>query len=246
MTAILIFLLLVSNISLATIVVCRKNNVGKPSDKSEDDKKSVQPDDNESSDDSTQELSTADVVGKSVLDIDEWRKIIREEFREVVPLIIKEFGTPADAGWDNEEYVPQKYRKVVANEDLEDVFSNKTASELTGEAPTPAPPMADGIDFRQMDTTMKVLKGKSDNPEDIETTKRVLSEAGDAAIFEVIKLDPVIQKRILMIECHIPKEKADTTATQVDKTDTPKPKKIVYHADINTEGIDAIDFNIYH
>ena len=244
MTAILIFLLLVSNISLATIVVCRKNNVGKPSDKSEDDKKPVQPDDNEPSDDSTQELPTADVVGKSALDIDEWRKIVREEFREVVPLIIKEFGTPADAGWDDEEYMPQKNRKVVAKEDLEDVFSNKTASELTGEAPVP--PMADGIDFRQMDTTMKVLKGKSDNPEDIETTKRVLSEAGDAAIFEVIKLDPVIQKRILMIECHIPKEKADITAAQVDKTDAPKPKKIVYHADINTEGIDAIDFNIYH
>lgn len=148
MNAILIFLLLVSNISLATIVLCRKNNGEKPSVKSEDDKKSAKPDDSEQSDDSTQELPSADVVGKSALDIDEWRKIVREEFREVVPLIIKEFGSPADAGWDDEEYMPQKYRKVVAKEDLEDVFSNKTASELTGEAPTPAPPMADGIDFK--------------------------------------------------------------------------------------------------
>ena len=199
MNAILIFLLLVSNISLATIVICRKNNGEKPSVQPEDDKKSARPDDNEHSDDSPQEQPTADVVGKSALDIDEWRKIVREEFREVVPLIIKEFGTPADAGWDDEEYMPQKYRKVVAKEDLEDVFSNKTASELTGEAPTPAPPMADGIDFKQMDTTMKVRNGKSANPDDIETTKRVVSEVGDDAIFDVIKLEPVIKKLILMI-----------------------------------------------
>lgn len=55
MNAILIFLLLLSNISLATIVLCRKNNGEKPSVKSENDKKSAQPDDNEPSDDSTQD-----------------------------------------------------------------------------------------------------------------------------------------------------------------------------------------------
>lgn len=234
MASIVIALLLASNLFLAGIV-CLKLISPKPSGQNVEPKEEDNEDENPNEE--ATEQSPADIVGKSTLDIEEWRKIVREEFREVVPLIIKEYGTPADAGWTEEEaFAPKKFDKVVAKENLDEVFTNTTASELTGEPPSEGKPMADGIDFDQMDTTMKVLKGKSDKPEDIETTRRVLAEAGDAEIFEVIKLDPVIQKRILMIECRIP----DVPESK------PLPKKIVYHADINTEGVDVIDFNIYH
>lgn len=244
MVSVLIALVLASNLFLFGIIF-RREAVDKAAGPTE--KEPATGEDAAKSDEGTKEHPQADIVGKSTLDIDEWRKIIREEFREVVPLIIKEYGTPADAGRAEEETsVPKKFDKVVKKENLDKVFSNTTASELTGEAPPEAEPMADGIDFDQMNTTMKVLKGKSDKPEDIETTKRVLAEAGDARIFEVIKLDPVIQKRILMIECQIPEISEYGAGASANSNNKPSPKKIVYHADINTEGLDAIDFNIYH
>lgn len=251
MTALIVVLLLVSNIYLATKVF--KSAPAPPA--SVPTTKEEPPAKIEDEHEKPTKTSEPDIVGKSALDIDEFRKMFREEIKEAIPLIVKEMGTPADAGWQDEDendmYVPHakedKPDKVIPNDKLGEAFTNVTVSELTGETPEAAEPMAEGIDFKQMDTAIKVLKGKSDRPEDVETARRVLSEQGDTEIIEVIKLDPVIQKRILMIECRLPEPEQDDEVPSVnDGQQRPKPKKIVYHADINTEGIDAIDFNIYH
>lgn len=250
MTAIIVVLLLASNIYLATKVFKSAPAPPPPTPTT----KEEPPAKNDKPEEPTK-TSVPDIVGKSALDIEEFRKMFREEIKEVVPLIVKEMGTPADAGWpdedENDVYVPHaredKPDKVIPNDKLGEAFTNVTVSELTGETPEAVEPMAEGIDFKQMDTAIKVLKGKSDRPEDVETARSVLSEQGDTEIIEVIKLDPVIQKRILMIECRLPEpEQADEVPSVNDGQQRPAPKKIVYHADINTEGIDAIDFNIYH
>ncbi len=185
-----------------------------------------------------------EIVGKSQLDIDEWRKALHAEIKEIVPLIIKEYGTYADAGWES---LPDK---VVKSENLDMVFSNTTASELSGEAPEPTEPKLDGIDYREVDTTMKVVNGNSTQSEDIVTARRVLSEIKDAQVFERIQLDPVIQKRILMIECHLSDTPEDTNVVDSKIEDThasqSPAKKIVYHADIETLDVDAINLNIFH
>lgn len=250
MSSVVIQLLLVGNVLLLALVLVRMKASVSPKAENAPKEKDDAPQPVDSANDNQEEKSEqpqVDIVGKSALDIDEWRKMIREEIHEAIPLIVKEYGTYADAGWPEPE---DEDDIVVRKEDFAKVFSNMTAADLTGEAPEANEPRADGIDFNQMDTTVKVLNGKSDSPKDVETARRVLSTAGDAEIFEVIKLDPVIQKRILMIEYQMPKATNDDAAESVaekDETEArPKPKKIVYHADINTEGIDAIDFNIYH
>lgn len=190
-----------------------------------------------------------DIVGKSKLDIEEWRKMLREEIKEVVPLVIKEYGSFTDAGWP--EYTDKDSsaaEKVVASEKLDDVFTNKTVSELTGTSPEVAEPMAGGIRFDEMNTAMKVLNGKSDALNDIAVTRTVLEEVSDTEFFQVIRLDPVIQKRMLQIECELPEvdSKSEGAVESDEVAPTTKPKKIVYKADINTEGFDSVNLNIYH
>lgn len=198
---------------------------------------------------------TADIVGSSSFDIREFADSVREAAKEAaveaakeaIPLIVKEIGTPADAGLPEES--EQAYPKQVPKEDLAKVFSNLSASELTGEPPTPAAPNADGIDFEQMRKTMDVLKDKPHTSEDEKTARRVLSELEGTELIEYVKLDPVVRKRILMIECRLPdvEESEDPAAPSSDeKPSQTQSRKIVFHADIDTTDIDAIDFNILH
>ncbi len=42
------------------------------------------------------------VVGKSTFDINEFKDVLREAAKEVIPLIIKEYGKPSDAGFPDE------------------------------------------------------------------------------------------------------------------------------------------------
>ena len=87
-----------------------------------------------------------------------------EAAKVAIPLIVKELGTPADAGLPEES--EQAYPKQVPKEDFTKVFSNLSASELTGETPPPAEPNADGIDFEDMRKTMEVIKDQPHTPED--------------------------------------------------------------------------------
>lgn len=188
------------------------------------------------------------VVGRSTFDINEFKDVFREAAKEaakeVIPLIIKEYGKPSDAGFpDAPEEKPSAQIPV---EKLDEVFATQSASELTGDELPPEEPRAGGSDFNEIRTTLNVLKGESDNPADEETARRVLPDIQGTQIIEKIKLDPLVRKRILMIECRLPEIPADAdNPPQKQEEEKPK-KKIVFHADIDTTDIDAIDFNILH
>lgn len=189
----------------------------------------------------------ADIIGSSSLDITQFADAIKEAVtdaaKEAIPLIIKELGTPADAG------LPDAPPMQVPKENLDDVFSNLSASELTGEAPAPAAPNAGGVNFEEMQTAMDVLKDKPHTPEDENTARRVLNELEGTELIEYVKLDPIVRKRILMIECRLPEVDDGGTDDDNPSSETSpsqSPRKIVFHADIDTTDIDAIDFNILH
>ena len=122
------------------------------------------------------EEKIASVVGESKYDPDTYKQIVKEIVKEVVPLIIEEYGNFADAGFLGKSSI------VVPNDKLDEVFSNTTVAELTGEAPEPTEPCADGLDFNDMTTTMNVLKEKSDNPEDMEVAQETLRKLDGTVI----------------------------------------------------------------
>lgn len=197
------------------------------------------------------EVPAEEVIGKSSFDadkfIDSFREIAKEAAaeaaREVVPLIVMELGKPSDAGLPDP---PEEKPSVqIPPEKLDDIFSTHSVSELTGETPPPAEANADGIDFEEMQTAMKVLKNQPHTTEDEQTARRVVSELEGTEIIEYVKLDPVVRKRILMIECQLPDIPEDAPAEKTDEA-IGKARKIVFHADIDTTDIDAIDFNILH
>ena len=193
-----------------------------------------------------------EVIGKSNFDVgqfmDSFREIAKEAAteaaKEVVPLIIKEIGTPADAGFPD---IPEeKPTAQIPVDKLDEIFSTHSVSELTGETPPPADANAEGIDFDELQSTMKVLKDKPHTDEDEKIARRVLPELEGTEIIEYVKLDPVVRKRILMIECQLP-DTTEENDNPPEKSDDAAPKKkIVFHADIDTTDIDAIDFNIFH
>lgn len=197
------------------------------------------------------EAPVEEVVGKSSFDadkfMDSFREIAKEAAaeaaREVVPLIVMELGKPSDAGLPD---TPEEKPSVqIPPEKLDEIFSTHSVSELTGETPPPAEANADGIDFEEMQTAMKVLKNQPHTSEDEQTARRVVSELEGTEIIEYVKLDPVVRKRILMIECQLPDIPEDAPAVKTDEA-IEKVRKIVFHADIDTTDIDAIDFNILH
>lgn len=197
------------------------------------------------------EVPVEEVVGKSSFDadkfMDSFREIAKEAAaeaaREVVPLIVMELGKPSDAGLPD---TPEEKPSVqIPLEKLDEIFSTHSVSELTGEMPTPAEANADGIDFEEMQTAMKVLKNQPHTSEDEQTARRIVSELEGTEIIEYVKLDPVVRKRILMIECQLPDVPEDAPVVKTDEA-IEKVRKIVFHADIDTTDIDAIDFNILH
>lgn len=202
-----------------------------------------------------EEDTSEEVVGKSSFDADKFMDSFREIAKEaaveaakeaakkVVPLIVKELGKPSDAGLP--EVPEEKPSAQIPHDKLDEIFSTHSVSELTGENPTPAEANADGIDFEEMQTAMKVLKNQPHIPEDEQTARRVVSELEGTEIIEYVKLDPVVRKRILMIECQLPDIPDEAPAVKTDEA-IAKVRKIVFHADIDTTDIDAIDFNILH
>lgn len=197
------------------------------------------------------EVPVEEVVGKSSFDadkfMDSFREIAKEAAaeaaREVVPLIVMELGKPSDAGLPD---TPEEKPSVqIPPEKLDEIFSTHSVSELTGEMPTLGEANADGIDFEEMQTAMKVLKNQPHTSEDEQTARRVVSELEGTEIIEYVKLDPVVRKRILMIECQLPDVPEDAPVVKTDEA-IEKVRKIVFHADIDTTDIDAIDFNILH
>lgn len=242
METLLIIALLASNVWLIRKVMTKpdspnvgKNDIGEPSEPQH-----------------AEEAPSEEVVGKSSFDadrfMDSFREIAREAAaeaaREVVPLIVRELGQPSDAGLpDTPEDKPSAQ---IPPDKLDEVFATHSASELTGEAPLPAESNADGIGFEELQSAMKVLKDRPHTPDEEQTARRVISELEGTEIIEYVKLDPVVRKRILMIECQMPDIPAENE-TSPDRTAEMKPKKkIVFHADIDTTDIDAIDFNILH
>ena len=197
------------------------------------------------------EVPAEEVIGKSSFDadkfMDSFREIAKEAAaeaaREVVPLIVMGLGKPSDAGLP--DTLAEKPSVQIPPEKLDEIFSTHSVSELTGETPPPADANADGIDFEEMQTAMKVLKNQPHTSEDEQTARRVVSELEGTEIIEYVKLDPVVRKRILMIECQLPDVPEDAPAVKTDEA-IEKVRKIVFHADIDTTDIDAIDFNILH
>ena len=247
METLLIIALLASNVWLIRKVL--KKPEAPPAGKEAADtvNKSAPPD----PDDGAAEAPT-EVIGKSNFDVgqfmDSFREIAKEAAteaaKEVVPLIIKEIGTPADAGLPD---IPEeKPTAQVPVDKLDEIFSTLSVSELTGEAPPPADANAEGIDFDELQSTMKVLKDKPHTDEDGKIARRVLPELEGTEIIEYVKLDPVVRKRILMIECQLPEIPVENDAPPEKSDDAAPKKKIVFHADIDTTDIDAIDFNIFH
>ena len=122
-----------------------------------------------------------------------------------------------------------------------------TLSELTGEMPEPAPPRTDGNDFNAINTTIRVLKGEPHTPEDEQTARRVLPDLQGTEIIEKIKLDPVVRKKILLIECQMPEMPDDPVEqSEEEQPDTERRRRIVCQTHIDTTDIDAVDFNMYH
>ncbi len=196
----------------------------------------------------TKEAENDSIVGQSTFDINEFKDVVREAAKEaakeVIPLIIKEYGKPSDAGLP--DGTERKYPLQIPVDQLDELFATHSASELTGDGLPPENPRAGGSDFDDISTTVNVLKGNSTDPADEETAWRVLPDIQGTEIIEKIKLDPLVRRRILMIECRLPEIPEDDD-TPPDKADETKPrKKIVFHADIDTTDIDAIDFNILH
>lgn len=196
------------------------------------------------------ETAEDDIVGQSTFDINEFKDVVREAAKEaakeVIPLIIKEYGKPSDAGLPD---IPdEKPSAQIPVDRLDEVFSTRSASELAGEELPPEMPRTGGSDFKDISTALNVLKGNSTTPEDEETARRVLPDIQGTEIIEKIKLDPLVRKRILMIECRLPEIPTENdTPPDTSPTEETKPKKkIVFHADIDTTDIDAIDFNILH
>ncbi len=201
------------------------------------------------------EESQEDVVGKSSFDVRQFMDSVREvaketakeaaveTAREIIPLIVKEAGTPEDAGLPTSQ--DETYAGRVPDENLDEVFSNLSASDLTGEPPVPAEPNAEGVDFEEMRAAIDVLKGNSTSAEDEKTARKVISQLEGTEIIEYVKLDPVVRKRILMIECQLP-EIQEPEKEAAGSGDKENARKIVFHADIDTSDIDAIDFNILH
>lgn len=193
------------------------------------------------------------IAGKSTFDINEFKEVFREAAKEVakeiVPLIVQEMGTPADAL--PPDAPEEKPSARIPDEKLDEAFSNVSLSELTGETPPPEAPRTGGNDFNDLNTTIKVLKGETDNPDDERTARRVLPDLQGTEIMEKIKLDPVVRKRILLIECQVPdlpQEDSDAENPAVpDNPEEPaKRRRIVFRTHIDTTDIDAVDFNMYH
>lgn len=253
MTVFLVLALLASNIVLARMLLSKDNK--KSAAPSEGDGKGVPeiPVENDTAPDATDPLDEkiASVVGASRYDPDTYKKIVEEVVKEVVPLIIEEYGNYADAGLP--EPPANDDTGIVPVDKLDEVFSNRTVADITGEAPEPAEPRADGIDFNDINTTMNVLTDKSDDPEDLKIAQRTLQELEGTAIKEEISLDPAIKKRIMLIELHMPEkdgasnEPSEPTMKEENvESLQSKPRKILFHADIDTSDIDEIDFNVYH
>ena len=247
METLLIIALLASNVWLIRKVLKKPETAPAGKEASDPVEKSAPPD----PDDGAAEAHT-EVIGKSNFDVgqfmDSFREIAKEAAtevaKEVVPLIIKEIGTPADAGFPD---IPEeKPTAQVPVDKLDEIFSTHSVSELTGETPPPAEANAEGIDFDELQSTMKVLKDKPHTDEDEKIARRVLPELEGTEIIEYVKLDPVVRKRILMIECQLPDTTEEHDAPPEKSDDAAPKKKIVFHADIDTTDIDAIDFNIFH
>ena len=198
MTVFVVLALLASNIFLAKMLLSKdKEKADSPSTDAASDNTPDPPKNNNEgvSDASVEnpiEEKIASVVGESKYDPDTYKQIIKEIVKEVVPLIIEEYGNFADAGFP--ELEDKKSSIVVPNDKLDEVFSNTTVAELTGEAPEPTEPCADGLDFNDMTTTMNVLKEKSDNPEDMEVAQETLRKLDGTVIKEKLSLDPGIHK----------------------------------------------------
>lgn len=241
MEMLLIIALLVSNVWLIRKVLTKPDApVGKIADEDAEKPVGQEPE--------QENVAPPEVIGKSSFDVhefmDSFREIAKEAAseaaKEVVPLIIKELGSPSDAG------LPDTSDMQVPKEKLDEVFTNLSASELTGEAPPPAEANADGVNFEELQSAMKVLKDKPHTAEDEKIARRVVPELEGTEIIEYVKLDPVVRKRILMIECQLPDTSAEDDTPQEKPDNAALKKKIVFHADIDTTGIDAIDFNILH
>lgn len=172
-------------------------------------------------------------------------KIVKVAVKEAVPEVLKVMGRFCDADPADIEESDDEHPAIVPNDKLDDVFTHSavTASDLDEEEQEVIAPKAEGLDFESMQKTVNVLKGKSDSVDDLEIAKRTFPDMAGTEIIERIALDPIVRKRILMIECQLPVMLFEPETEEAENKKS--AKKIVFHADIDTTGFDGIDFNIY-
>lgn len=228
MTTFFLCALLLCNVFMVGVLLAR------PSQSSGNDKEEEQP---SVSDDTVREEDN-DIV-----------KIVKVAVKETVPEVLKVMGRFCDADpADIEETgnADDEHPAIVPNDKLDDVFTHSavTVSDLDEEEQEVFAPKAEGLDFEAMQKTVNVLKGNSSSDEDMAVARRTLPEVSGTEIIERIALDPIVRKRILMIECQLPVMVFEPE-TGKDAGNKNPAKKIVFHADIDTTGFDGIDFNIY-
>ena len=149
MTTVLIMLLLASNL-LMVAVVMKKPVKPTATDETPEKQAALEASGDESPESPETPAPAVEeaVVNKTQIDPELLRRAVEAEARKVVPLIIKEYGTPEDAGLPA---APEKNEAQVDNSKLDEVFThNTTASELTDEEPPMAEPQANGIDYKRV------------------------------------------------------------------------------------------------
>lgn len=199
----------------------------------------------------------SDVVGKSTFNVEEFKEIFtvaaKEAAKEIIPLIVKEYGTPADAGLPEEPPIETPSARI-PNDKLDETFRHHSASEITGDEPVAAEPEAGGVDFDDLQSAYRVLKDEPHTEAEEKNAYRVVREISGTEVMEVIKLDPVVRKKILMLECQLPdlsefddeQDGDDNPEASDTVSDSNPPKKIVFHVNVDTTDIDGIDLNLIY
>ncbi len=226
MEVLLIVALLASNLYLIGKVL-KKNepSVPEPSPPKKDSQLPI------SDDDKSNSLIGRSHVDKALL------QIIRDEVKDEVARVRKEFTSPEDVGLESVETnaTATSVNHTIPQEQLDEVFTHKTIGESFDDIPEEREP-CDGDDFEALESAVRVAKDEPHTPEEAEAARNTLRNLQGTIIEDRLTLDPKVRKRILSIIY----QDDDTPLTE----DSLSKKKVIYSKTLDTTDIDRIDFNI--
>ncbi len=226
MEDLLIVALLASNLYLIGKVL-KKNepNVPEPSPPKNDSQLPI------SDDDKSNSLIGRSHVDKALL------QIIRDEVKDEVARVRKEFTSPEDVGLESEETdaTVRSVNPTIPQEQLDEVFTHKTIGESFDDIPEERE-SCEGDDFKALESAVRVAKDEPHTPEEAEAARNTLRNLQGTIIEDRLTLDPKVRKRILSIIYQ--DDDAPLTEESLSK------KKVIYSKTLDTTDIDQIDFNI--